>query len=101
MSFSDAQVDAIWKKARVVPNNDPAKWRKDACDAWIGRDFYGNRDSEYGWEIDHIKPVAQGGGDDLSNLQPLQHQNNSSKAAGRLDCEVTANDIHNVPVGRT
>ena len=41
---------------------------------------HGNRNSENGWEIDHINPVANGDGDELSNLQPLNWNNNSDKA---------------------
>jgi 5-methylcytosine-specific restriction endonuclease McrA len=51
-------------------------------DAWgwtIVRSDYGNNRSRYGWEIDHIVPVAQGGGDELTNLQPLQWENNRRK----------------------
>ena len=33
----------------------------------------------YGWEIDHINPVASGGGDEIGNLQPLNWKNNSAK----------------------
>ncbi len=40
---------------------------------------HGNRDSKYGWEIDHINPVANGGGDELNNLQPLNWVNNANK----------------------
>ncbi len=71
---------------------DKHRWRKDECGAWIGRQDYGNRDSEYGWEVDHLSP---GGTDQVSNLMPLQWQNNIDKSDGRLKCNVTASGKHN------
>ena len=95
MSFSDSIIQKVWEKGRVVPNNDPNIWRKDECGAWIGVRYYGDRNSQYGWEIDHIKPESQAGGDELSNLRPLQWKNNVSKQNGRLTCPITAIGIHN------
>ena len=57
----------------------------------IKRGKYGDRTSDYGWEIDHTKPVSEGGSDDLSNLRPLQWENNATKQGGRLVCVVMAN----------
>jgi len=94
MSFSDEKIQQVWEKGKVVSNNDPNIYRKDECGAWINRAAYGKRDSQYGWEIDHINP---NGGDDLSNLRPLQWENNLDKSdKKRLTCVVTAEGTNNV-----
>ncbi len=95
MSFSEEVVQQVWEKGKIVSGNDPKIWRKDDCEAWIERSKYGNRDSQYGWEIDHISPD---GPDTLSNLRPLQWKNNVDKSDGSLKCNVTANGVNNVDI---
>ena len=96
MAFSEEIIQKVWEKAQKVEGYDPAKYRKDQCDAWIVRDHYGNRNSIYGWEIDHITCVANGGDDSLSNLRPLQWRNNASRQDGRLVCVVKSKGNTNV-----
>jgi hypothetical protein len=90
MSLSKDTIEQVWKKGAAVQSFNPTMWRKDQCGAWISRNEYGNRKSPYGWEIDHITPRSQGGSDHLSNLRPLQWENNVRKQSGRLGCAVTA-----------
>lgn len=72
-------ITEVWNKATVVDNFDPTQFRKDACGAWIIRSHHGQRDSVFGWEVDHVYPESMGGGDEIENLRAMQWENNLSK----------------------
>jgi hypothetical protein len=65
---SNKKVLAIWSKGRTLPQYDSRCWRVDDYGYLIRLDDYGNRNSPYGWEIDHIVPD---GPDYFFNLRPL------------------------------
>jgi hypothetical protein len=75
--FTEEVIEAVWKKARSMGIYETL--RMDAWGWTIVRQDFGNTRSRYGWEIDHIIPVSHGGTDELTNLQPLQWENNRRK----------------------
>lgn len=77
--FTEDIIQQVWDKAQTVEGYNSATIKKDGCGAWILRSEYGNTDSIFGWEIDHIYPVSKGGDDDFINLRAFQWENNRAK----------------------
>lgn len=72
MFFDEETIHQVWEKGAPIIDLSPDEWRRDEFGNPIQRREYGNRLSNWGWEIDHVLPKADGGSDDLSNLRPLQ-----------------------------
>lgn len=51
MIYNKNLIQQIWEKAIPVLNQNSAHVRKDKCGAWIVFEAYGDRNSEYGWEL--------------------------------------------------
>lgn len=108
MSWSNEQIDAVWKKGVVIQGYDSNKFRVDSCGAWMARDQYGQQ-TVHGWEIDHVFPesLANLNGyapaeiNHIENLRPMNWENNRSKNDDypNYSCAVTRNENRNVPDG--
>ena len=80
---ADYRKQRVWMKGTPIPGSDPAVWRYDRAGKIIRYSDYGDRWSEFGWEIDHNPiPVVFGGSDDLSNLWPLNCFDNANFGGG-------------------
>ena len=92
-------IDQVWEKALKIEGFNPVLIRKDCCGAWIMKSEYGNRNSKFGWEVDHVFPQAKGGDDQLDNLRPMQWENNDAKGTDypvyRVAVQAVGNDNMN------
>ena len=75
-AFDEKTIESVWEKG--TPERGHPTFRKDSCGASMERSRY-HKAEKWGWEIDHDTPVSRGGTDDLSNLKPLQWENNRHK----------------------
>ena len=73
------RIQSVWNKAQEIADRDPSKWRQDDYGCTIQFSKYGDRDSIFGWEFDHVIPKAEGGSDALFNLRPLNWQANLAR----------------------
>lgn len=88
MTYSSEEIIRVWEMAPLAFGYNRNYVRRDICGALIELNQYGNRNSNYGWEIDHIIPTSRGGLNTYNNVQPLHWKNNSSKGDGSLTCSV-------------
>jgi len=78
MNWTDEQIQAVWEKGTIVDKNSPDVFRKDFQGNWIQRGRYGvDRDTQFQWEIHHVKRKEDGGTDDIDNLVPLNGKANA------------------------
>ncbi len=89
MEYCEELKIRLWQNTGTVEGENPVQVRRDASGAIIHYSDYKNRDSDYGWEIDHIYPKvlleAAGVPDELindeRNLRPMNWKNNVSKGS--------------------
>lgn len=81
MTYTATKLRQIWNKGQNKPGYEPSKWRIDAYGNLIRFSDYGET-SQYGWEVDHIVPVARGGSDHIGNLRPLHWEANRQRGSG-------------------
>lgn len=79
-NYTNKELLLIWQKGRVVVGRDAMKVKKDDYGDLMLFEHYGDRESLYGWEVDHIIAKANGGTDNFNNLRPLNWKNNSEKS---------------------
>ncbi len=88
MEITEELKQAIWNKGVVDEKYPSERVRKDACGAFMLYEDFGDRNSIFGWEIDHIYPASKlklrnditaEQVDDMKNLRPLNWRNNASK----------------------
>ncbi len=75
-----SDIEKAWDKAQVIRGLNPNVWRRDPYGNKIRKGSYGTH-GEYGWEVDHKKPISEGGSDSPRNPQALHWKENWRKGS--------------------
>ncbi|WP_291530154.1 HNH endonuclease [Bacteroides sp. UBA939] len=96
-------IQEIWEKGIIVEGYNEDLYRQDFAGAWISRDAYGDTDSMFGWEIDHVYPTVRGGKNHIENLRPMNWRNNRSKGDDypQYIAEITSENNKNIKTRTT
>lgn len=81
MTYNETTRIAVWVKATPHAQLPATEWRIDSSGNLIRWRDYGNRNSQWGWEIDHVFPNSMLGLSAFSNLQALHWKANAQKSA--------------------
>lgn len=80
MSYSEEEKSTIWyQTTKPLSSYSHSLYAIDKTGNEIHYIQYGNTDSEFGWEIDHIIPVVLGGKTVFSNLRAIHWRINRAK----------------------
>lgn len=76
------QREKVWAKAHPIAGRDPAVWRRDDDCRTIRYSDFGDRKSQYGWEIE-VLPYAEGK-DEFARLKPVHWESHAERNGGDL-----------------
>lgn len=84
LDFTFKFLDQVWEKAGQIPGMDPTLFRCDEQGSVIRKSEFNNESSIYGWCFNHLKPLWEGGNNDLGNVTPLNCTNKLFSLAGTI-----------------
>lgn len=71
-------IEKVWNSAKTIIGKNKNSYRQDPYGNEMFKSSYG-KNSNKGWEVDHIKPKSKGGSNATVNLQALNTGVNRSK----------------------
>jgi 5-methylcytosine-specific restriction endonuclease McrA len=75
LPWTEQKKIAAWTACRTYLDWPPIDWRIDRFGYLIRRSDHGKQ-TEYGWEVDHVVALALGGADTLDNVEALHWRKN-------------------------